>query len=212
MKRLAIICVLVLLFGTINAAADQWMAPSPFTISSDDGSRVFRFDPDSETIDGRAVLYDNSNPPKVIYTVKDISSWAYESNFYFSDDFKNFVFFPPAGFDIAFEFYSNGELQKTYYINELVRLSWVIPKSTSKAWWLGFDADIVQRQNIVMFETVEGLTYNFDIATGQFVDEKGSLNTLWVKVRLLLPFIMTGLFIAGVVLLLVIRHNNKRKV
>jgi len=86
-----------------------------------------------------------------IYTVKDIRSWAYKSDFYFSGDFQNFVFFPPTGFNIAFEFYTNGVLQETYYIEDLVKENWLIPKSTTKAWWLSSDEKITQNKNILTF-------------------------------------------------------------
>lgn len=45
----------------------------------------------------------------------------------------------------------------------------LIPKS-AQAWWLSSDEKITQNKNILTFKTVEGITYNFNIATDAFVD------------------------------------------
>lgn len=208
-KRLLFVFTLVLLFGITNAAADEWIAPTPFQIQSDDGSRFFYFNPDSDDSNERAVLYDNSNPPKVIYTVKGIRSWAYKSDFYFSEDFQNFVFFPPTGFDIAFEFYKNGVLHETYHIEDLVKESGLIPKSTTKAWWLSSDEKISQMQNILTFKTVDGITYNFNIASGTFADMDGRTMTFLGKSRLILIFAFIAICIAGIISFMLIRYKRK---
>lgn len=144
----------MLLFGMISAEADQSIAPVPFEIQSNDGSRVFCFNPYPDKGSERAVVYDNSDPPIVIYTVKGLIPWAYKFNFYFSEDFQNFVFFYPVGFNIAFEFYVNGELQKIYYIEDFIKDTSLIPKSSSKAMWLATgEQKITQNGNILTFRT-----------------------------------------------------------
>lgn len=45
----------------------------------------------------------------------------------------------------------------------------LIPKF-AQAWWLSSDEKITQNKNILTFKTVEGITYNFNIATDAFVD------------------------------------------
>jgi len=202
--------ILIFLFGIISVKADTWPAPVPFEIRSYDGSRVFCFNPEAEESDERAVLYDNSEPPNVIYTVKGLRSWAYKSNFYFSNDFQNFVFFPPTGFDIAFEFYANGELQKTYYIKDLVKNIDKVPKSITTAGWRDFEESVIQNQNILTFKTFDGITYSFDIATGAIEAAiEGNAErtiTFWEESGLIL--IVVFICIAGVILFLLIR--NKR--
>jgi len=64
------------------------------------------------------------------------------------------VFFYPVGFNIAFEFYVNGELQKIYYIEDFIKDTSLIPKSSSKAMWLATgEQKITQNGNILTFRT-----------------------------------------------------------
>ncbi|NLP13257.1 MAG: hypothetical protein GX383_01960 [Clostridium sp.] len=60
------------------------------------------------------------------------------------------------------KFYSNGVLQETYYIEDLVRDRWEVHKFVTKARWLNLDKEITQEQNILTFETVDGIIYNFN--------------------------------------------------
>lgn len=173
MKRLLSVFIVVLIFGEIFAAADSWIPPTSFEIQSEDGSKIFRFEPDPENaFDShcKAALYDNTD--QLIYIVENLRSWAYENNFFFSEDFRNFAFIPPADFDVGLEFYSNGVLKKTYHIKDLVKDHDKISYSTTKAWWLKGDANISEDCNTLTITTVDGLIYHFDIASGAVLNIK----------------------------------------
>lgn len=210
MKKLflASLMMLLFLFGQIFASADSWIPPTSFEIESKDGSKVFRFEPNSNN-HSTAVLYDNSNPPKAIYTVENLRSWAYENNFFFSDDLMHFFFIPPADFDIALEFYSKGKLKKTYYIKDLVKDHSKISYSISSAWWLKEGVKVSQDNNTLTLTTVDNLTYNFDITDGNILGNDKVPNPVWNVVRKAIPFVLTGALIAGYIASLLLRRRQK---
>ena len=113
-KSFLLLClVLMLTFSSTLTAWACWMAPEPFEIVSEDGSRVFVFIPipDAYGFDiTHAALYEIAGDERrLIYTVQDLSSFAYESNFHFSADMMHFArVFPPHGMN-AFEVFSYGE-------------------------------------------------------------------------------------------------------
>jgi hypothetical protein len=200
------------LLGNLYAAADSWVDPSPFEIYSKDKSKVFRFEPNRDNeFEGvaKAALYDASNTGKIIYQVNNLRSHASKSDFFFSEDFQNFAFFPPADFEIAFQLYLNGEIIKTYYIKELVKKHDKIFYSTSAAWWRKDDSRPSQQGNILTFTTVDNLTYHFDIVAGDFVTEPESANTFQDYIRRAAPFIAVFICVSGLVIYFIISRQRK---
>ena len=110
-KSLLCLClVLVVAMFNVLPAAACWMAPEPFEIFSGDGSKVFVFTPSEDGMaNADAAVYEIvDDQRRLVYTVEDLSSFAYESNFHFSADMMHFArIFPPFGMD-AFEVFSYG--------------------------------------------------------------------------------------------------------
>jgi len=88
-------------------------------------------------------------------------------DFIFSEDFRYFVLIPEASQNIAFEFYDNGVLLRSYRINKLVRnMDRVLYSVSTASWrsWSGKNFD--STNNTLTITTVDNLTYVFDITTG----------------------------------------------
>lgn len=198
--------IILFLLGQIFAAADTWVPPASFEIQSKDGSKVFRFEPDSDN-HSTAALYDSSDPPKEIYTVENLRSWAYENNFFFSEDFMNFVFIPPADFEIALEFYTNGKLKKTYYIRDLVKDHSKISYSETSAWWQKTGVKASRDNNTLTFTTVDDLTYKINLVNGDILKEGGNSSRNFLLKAII--FFLMGLLIAGSVILLLLQRKPK---
>ena len=193
----------VLFFSPDLVFADDWMAPSQFEIHSEDGSKFFQFDPgalDSSNPFATAAVYENANPPKPIYEVENLRSWAYENNFYFTEDFMHFAFMPSPDFDIAIEFYSEGVLVKTYNIKDLVSRHSKIEYSTSSAWWKNSDAEVVRDSDRLTITTIDNITYVFDIATGDIVEKHGVSNNIWISIIIFVIAVVAGIYISRVII------------
>jgi len=111
-KTFICLCLtLVFIFSSPLLVSACWMAPESLEIVSGDGSKVFVFVPDGYGSDvAHAVVYEIINNERhLVYSVEDLSSFAYESNFHFSADMMHFARrFPPPGMP-AFEVFSYGE-------------------------------------------------------------------------------------------------------
>jgi len=110
-KAFLFLCLaLVFIFANPLPASACWIAPEPFEIISDDGSKVFVFVPDEYgSGSAQAALYEIINDERqLVYSVEDLASFAYKSNFHFSADMMHFARrFPPPGMP-AFEVFSYG--------------------------------------------------------------------------------------------------------
>ena len=205
MKKIifAVVVVVTVLLGMTIALADDWEVPTSFEVQSEQGSEVFRFNPDPADRTATAALYKNANSTEVIYTVKNLRSHAYKSSFFFSDDLRQFAFIPPADFDIAVEFYSNGSLTKSYTIKELVKDHSKIMNSVSSAHWRSTTTGSIQDQNTLQITTVDNITYTFDITTGEILQSTGGLG---VKEFI---FGVVGVGILGGLVFLFIQYRRK---
>ena len=211
MKRLVFISIVFLLLIT-NVAADSWAPPAPFEIPSNDGARVFRFEPNPDNTynpDTKcdAALY-KIGYSESIYTVKDLRSWAYKNNFYFSYDSMHFAFIPPTDFDIALEFYSNGLLVKTYKIKDLVKDYSKVKHSTSTAHWLDIES-VHSQDNTLSLKTCDNQTYIFDITTGNIVNDNKNFD---LYITAIIKYVLPVIFIIGVsVGAILLRFQRKRQ-
>jgi hypothetical protein len=190
MKRFftLVLAGMLLLTSAVTASADSWIPAEPFEVVSADGSRVFRFDP-GKNLWGEASLatagvYSNTEPPTLIYAVEGLRAWAYMSDFYFSEDLTHFAFVPSPTVDTAVEFYANGSLTRRYEIHDLVRRESMIKRSESSLWWLEeSDPNVTSgpEANTLTLWTIDGLTYTFDLSTGDILqtEEENILQVSW---------------------------------
>ena len=195
-KCIMAVALILMLFltGTLTAAADLWEPPEFFKVYSEDESMFFQFVPrDIKRIDSTRTMvsvYYNTEPPQLIHSW-EFRDLAYENDFFFSKDLQHFAFIPQADFDIAVEFYSNGELVKTYSIRDLVRNYRRVFYTFSSAWWLkeGQDRPISQDGDMLTITTIDGLTYVFDINTGDIIE----------RPQIFRPIILATVIGAGVI-------------
>ena len=207
-----IFTVAAIFSGVINVTADSWVPPVSFEIQSEHGNEVFRFEPDATNMTNtysKSAVYKSADAAEPIYTVKNLRSWAYKSDFFFSENFRQFAFIPPADFDLAMEFYSNGRLIKKYNIKELVKDHSKITRSISSAWWRNTDTEIFQDQNTLQITTVDNLTYTFDIATGDILQNTESLKVNKISILKFSVLGIVGVGIIGVAIFWLIRRKRK---
>ena len=208
-KRLIALSVLaVLLFGgTFGATAITFPPPVPFEIWSPDDSRVFRFVPSEEHRGmADAAVYLIGDLEERLYTVTGLTSFAYASNFIFSDDLRHFVFQPNIDQIVALEFFADGNLIKTYDIYDLV-LDNRARRELSLTWhkwrdW-GYGIHFSPQDNTVSLRTVDGIRYTFDITTGEITATQ-SLQT-W---HIILLF-ASGAGIVVVLIYLAVRRKGR---
>ena len=203
-------CVVLIFSSTIQVIAGMFLLPDPFEIWSADGTTVFRWDPGPEENwhwhgMTQASVYRNG---ELLYTVENLPIRGQtEIGFFFSQDFQHLIH-APIGEVVALQFYSNGELIKTYYITDLVRdMRKVGYTSMSSAIWWDFIGDtrspfehIVER-DILRVLTIDGILYEIDLTTGAIRNSIGGAG-FWMRYGLL---IAAGVFI--VVILAIIRNK-----
>ena len=169
---MALLLTFVMMFGVVTAFADTFVPPKPFEIWSEDGTKVFRWNPGPDDNWSRGVaqagVYQND---ELVYSVENLPIIGESaSNFIFSDDLRYMVFRPTVSQTIAFGFFENGVLLRVYRIDELVRNMNVVTYSVTTASWenwneRNFDAS----NNTLTIVTRDDITYVFDITTGEII-------------------------------------------
>jgi len=174
MKRITIFLVVLfiftVIFGGITASADSFVMPEPFIRESEDGSRVFVFNPLSDEDFPAMGVYKNANPLELIYEI-NLGFMVFDSDFHFTGDMRNFVFVPQVSQDIAVEFYREGTLMHSYRIPNLVRDGREVQYSVSMAFWYDYESRIFDSaNNTFTITTVDNLSYIFDVMTGEVIE------------------------------------------
>jgi hypothetical protein len=215
MKKFALLVVLVCslaFFAALSAfpaVATSLVQPTPFEKVSADGKRVFRFTPKSDYLRemAEAAVYTNTEPPKLVYSMENFSSFAYEHNFYFTEDMMSFAYVSRGYSENAIEFYSKGKLKKQYKIKDLAENIKI--EEDGPTTWLYYQNPIVQDGKKLTVTTVYGLGYDFNISTGEtYVEAQGgSFNTMWIP----LAFAAAGCILVGGVVLLIVLLRRRRK-
>ena len=176
MKKILLCLCVILTLALSNAlsVAACWAAPEPFEIFSDDGNKVFVFIPDEDALaNAYAAVYEiiNNNERQIIYTLKDLSSFSYESNFYFSNDMMHFIRrFNESGMP-AFEVFSNGVRTRVIMRNDFIKNYAKIEAETSVGplYSVGWQIEEHTPQNAIFaINTDEGNTFLFDLTTAEF--------------------------------------------
>ena len=173
MKILLLLIVFALVFSSTLTAMACWEQPESFEVLSEDGNKVFVFTPDDYGItNAYAAVYEIiNNERQLVYTVDDLSSFAYKSNFHFSADMTHFArTFNPSGMPV-FEVFSNGVRTRTVMRNDFIEdyasedgltsigpiytVGWIIEESSPYS-------------DAIAISTDEGSTLYFDLATARF--------------------------------------------
>ena len=153
------------------AYADRFVTPVPKRIVSEDGSRVFIFNPLGEANYPAMGVYYNTTPLVLLYEI-DLGPAVYEQDFVFSPSFSNFVFVPIVSQDIALQFFSDGVLLRSYSISDLVRNMDYVAFTVSTAHWhdrtRGSNVDASGNRFTVV--TTDNIIYTFNMQTGDIVN------------------------------------------
>ncbi|MCL2662546.1 MAG: hypothetical protein FWE83_04365 [Oscillospiraceae bacterium] len=174
MKRITIfliaLFVFTTLFGGITASADSFVMPEPFIRESEDGSRVFVFNPHADENFPAMGVYKNADPLELIYEIS-LGYMVFDRDFHFTDDMRSFVFVPQVSQDIGVEFYRDGILMHSYRIPNLVGDGRQVLYSVSMAFWYDYESRIFDSaSNTFTITTVDNLTYLFDAITGEAIE------------------------------------------
>jgi len=188
--------MLVIISNTLPAIA-CWEATGPFEIFSEDESRVFVFIPSESSGNAYAAVYDIINTERyterhLLYIVEDLSSFAYENNFYFSSDMMHFArTFVPPGLPV-FEIFSYGIRTRTVFRSDIIEdydsVETRTCPETGQVYMLMISLgpnyivnwrieDFSPQEATLTISTDEGNTFLFDIATAPFITEDDLTDT-----------------------------------
>jgi len=167
---MTVLLSVLIMFGGVAVSADSFMKPEPFEIWSEDGTKVFKWNPIMEKDSAQAGVYQND---ELFYSVENLPILGESaSNFFFSEDFEYMVFIPSVSQIVALGFFENGVLLRSYRIDELVRDMNVVTYSVTMALWQNGSArkfDTVN--NTLTILTIDDITYVFDINTGKIIND-----------------------------------------
>jgi len=179
MKKLIMLTIVLTMLFTLSNPVQVWacwMAPEPFEIVSDDGSKVFVFIPvENSTDSAYAAVYEIiENERHLVYSVEDLSSFAYKGNFHFSTDMRHFArIFPGHGMS-TFEVFSYGirtrvVLRSDFIENyDSIEAYMSIGPAYTVTWRI--EENSVQNTTITI-HTDEDNVFFFDLATARFDSE-----------------------------------------
>jgi len=155
------------------------MAPVAFEIISGDGNMVFVFTPAEDGLgDAHAAVYAiTNNERRPVYAAKDLSSFAYEGDFYFSDDMMHFArVFPGYGMP-AFEVFSYGVRTRVVIRSDFIKDYTGIEAESSIGPFYTVTWGIEEyspQGTIITIHTDEDSSVIFDLATAKFIWENDS--------------------------------------
>ena len=145
--------------GTVNLV--------PFEIWSADESYVFRFEPSEGGVDyAQAAVYRGEEQ---IYAVEGLRLVT-QNSIFFSQDMRHFAFMPPLEHEIALQFYTDGELTRTYDIADLVRNMRRTQLTTAGTFWIREIRFLPEHDRLVI-TTADRITHTFDITTAEVTSE-----------------------------------------
>ena len=179
MKKILVffLIMLTIISNTLPAIA-SWQPTMPFEIISGDESRVFVFiPPEVGRGDANAAVYEIINNERfLVYTVEGLSSFAYESNFFFSTDMMHFAHrFPESGMS-AFEVFSNGARTRVVMRSDFIRNYRSVEAETSigPLYKVSWEVEGHSSNNaMITINTDERNTILFDLASAMFITDDG---------------------------------------
>ena len=177
-RKILLFLLVLLIFSNTLSASACWPAPEPFEIFSEDGTRVFVFSPEESGAGNAYAAVYTINPDsdrQLLYTVEDLSSFAYKSNFLFSSDMMHFVrMFNPSGLPI-FEIFSNGVRSRTVYRSDIIEnyaAGSAVGSSIGPTYTVGWSIqDFSPQDAMLTIRTEEGKLLLLDLARAEFIAE-----------------------------------------
>jgi len=211
MKTLIATCLITLIFSIfIDAAAisaADYPYIEPFDVISDDGTVIFRFNPNHNPALPATGLYHNTYPYEMIFTVEHPRGWhVYRGSFFFTPAMRHFAVVFPYPTDYAIEFFAHGVRSEGYRVHELVQdheylFDEYLPGiGQFYMWWDTLEHERQEARLIIT--TYDQVRFVFEIVSGQISYMTGARSGL-----LLLVFgaVMLFFFMGA-------RHMAKRKV
>ena len=207
MKKL-ILCFclsVVFIFSNLLPAVACWTPVTSFEIFSEHGNRVFVFIPGEYGIgNAYAAVYELVNSERhLIYTVEDLPSFSYKSNFYFSDDMMHFARTSPV-LGGGFEVFSHGIptmlVERSDFIRNYAAIEAELSVGPQHRIRWSIDRDLTQGSTIAI-NTDEGNTFYFDLEAGKFEPSvalflaQNSRNVIYIVVGAAAILIAAGLVI-----------------
>ena len=172
MKKIctAVLCILVIVFGTANAFACEFVPLDPTEIDLGDGLIFWMVMPEDEILGYPASgLYKNG---ELIYTVDVDLNWWYDRP-YFSKSAMTFI--RVGGAFGSVRFYEQGRSVLTYRVIDLLRSgrdSLLPPFDTwtTYRWILRINHD--RENNMLRITTTDNIIITFDLTTGLILSEE----------------------------------------
>jgi len=184
--------------------------PVEFEIFTKDKDKVFVFIPSEDGFDNAyAAVYEIiNNERRIIYTVENLTSFAYEVNFYFSTDMTHFIrTFPESGMS-AFEVFSNGTKTREVKRSDFIKNYSGIESETSVGPMYTITWEIEEHSTYdesITIKTSEGNTLSFDFATAEFNSENIATNRLTILIAVISCLIViTG----GIIIFLLLKRKK----
>jgi len=190
------LCLITVSFGFVERveACGPWFPPAPWQVEFEDTNRIFFMTPPrilptqrerdnlgitNERMRIRTGLYYNETPLRNIYYAE---IYAYWSEVFFSDCGMYIVTMRNilggfrqgnAGIGLM-NFYNNGVLVKSYYVDDLIEHPDSIPVTTAGSFWKveprsAFDhsGNFDPQEKTLRIVTIEGRIFIFDITSGE---------------------------------------------
>lgn len=183
--------ILSLFVLAITASAYTPAPYKPLKVELEDGDKVFYLTPPNVSHSGYlpSGLYYNTDPPEAIYLIDDkyTRNLSHGDEVFLSSDGMYFARFTPiaegGAYDTVLEFYANGVLISDYAVSDLVsdteRLVTkeydLIAGAPSTVEWQTGGGQFSSENNTLTVKTIDGISYTFDIVTGEIVDEAAGL-------------------------------------
>jgi hypothetical protein len=174
MRLISKLFLLTWIFSTISFA-DTLAKPQPFVISSGNSPYFMKMVPNKFGGGYAAAfkLLDNASA-QALWRVEGYSFEAYLSN-----DGQHFIRIgpwasgrEPSDEDVAVEFFSNGELLKSYSTNDLIKDASSVRPTSGHYFWRAKDGDYTfLSSNNFHLKTVDGISYIFDVTTGEIISD-----------------------------------------
>lgn len=233
---LTVLCIICLC--TLSVSADDMIAPYSYSFELQNGNLIFYMTPSYswyEPAEGEALiesgLYSKNSDGSLENIYKIGEEYFYEHDLIISSDGMYFAVIPWADSDTVITFYKNGEIQKSYTSQELMKDIKNVQHTASHYFWENSEKrSFDDATNELSITTLDKMEYTFDLTSGTVVstnnkniifgdtgadveiqgDSNGSASVPYITAILISAAII--IVIAGLIVVLVIsmKRNKNR--